>query len=272
MSRSGLIISAAFCALALLAPWLAPYHPKADTDVPLAAPSARHLLGTDDVGRDILSQVISGSRISILVGLIAGLAAAALGLLVGLLAGYLGGAVDRILMRTVDVFLAMPRLPLLILLAAYLGAGIWVVVICFVLVSWAMPARVVRAQVRVEKQRPYVTSARLSGARSIYVLRKHIVPALSPLALAIVIMEISHAIMIEAGMSFLGLGDPTATSWGTILHHAFSYPALFLSDAWIWWALPPGVCLSLLLLGLALLAMEVERKVDPRIEGGRLGG
>jgi len=205
------------------------------------------------------------------VGLSAGIAATCLGCLVGLLAGYFGGIVDRLLMRTVDFFLAIPRLPLLVVLAAYLGAGIGVVVIAFVLISWAFPARMVRAQVLIEKQRAYVVSARLSGARWHYILWKHVLPPMAPLLVAIVIVETSHAVMAEAGLSFLGLGDPTCVSWGTILHHAFAYPALFLDSSWLWWALPPGMCLSLVLLALALVGTSMEGRIDPRLKGARLG-
>ena len=271
MGKLGLAIVLVFAACAVAAPLLSPYHPKNDVDASLQAPSVRHLLGTDEVGRDIFSQVIVGARVSLIVGLTAGLAATCLGVLVGLVAGYFGGLVDRALMRVVDLFLVLPRLPLLMLLAAYLGAGLWVVVTAFVLVAWAFPARVVRAQVIVERKRAYVISARLSGASWIYVLLKHVVPALGPLLLAIVMMESSHAIMAEAGLSFLGLGDPTCVSWGAIMHYAFVYPALFLGDAWLWWALPPGLCLSALLLGLALVAMSIEARLDPRLKGARLG-
>ena len=271
MSKPGLAILGLFVAVALFSPLLAPYHPKADTDTSLQAPSSRHPLGTDDVGRDILSQLLVGSRISLIVGLSAGLAATCLGCLVGLVAGYFGGTVDRLLMRSVDFFLAIPRLPLLVVLAAYLGAGIWVVVVAFVLISWAFPARMVRAQVLLEKQKAYVISARLSGASWHYILRKHILPPLVPLLMAIVIIETSHAVMAEAGLSFLGLGDPTCISWGTILHHAFAYPALFLDSSWLWWALPPGTCLSLFLLALGLVGTSMEGRIDPRLKGARLG-
>jgi len=270
MSRPGLVILGIFAGVALFAPLVAPYHPKTDTDSSLQSPSASHLLGTDDVGRDILSQLLVGGRTSLLVGLSAGLAATCLGCLVGLVAGYFGGTLDRLLMRTVDFFLAIPRLPLLVVLAAYLGAGIWVIVIAFVLISWAFPARMVRAQVLVERQKAYVISARLSGASWHYILRKHILPPVAPLLTAIVIIETSHAVMAEAGLSFLGLGDPTCVSWGTILHHAFAYPSLFLDASWLWWALPPGACLSLLLLSLALVGTSMEGRVDPRLKGGRL--
>ncbi len=269
MSRLALVVVAAFAALALAAPWLAPCRPRADVDASLLPPSRRHWLGTDDAGRDIFSQLLVGSRTSLAVGLSAGLAAAAVGVAVGLAAGYAGGALDRALMRLVDFFLALPRLPLLMVLAAHLGAGLGVLVAAFALVAWAYPARVVRAQVLVEKRRPYVLAARLSGAGPAYVLRKHILPGLTPLLLAIALMECSHAVMAEAGLSFLGLGDPTAVSWGSMLHYAFVYPALFLSDAWLWWALPPGLCLTALLTALALLGLSLEDRLDPRLKGVR---
>ncbi len=270
MSRTGLVIVILFLATALASPWLAPYHPRDDTDTALVSPSTRHWLGTDDVGRDILSQVIAGTRVSLAVGFSAGAAATVLGVVVGLLAGYLGGWWDRILMRGVDFFLAVPRLPLLVVLAAYLGAGLEVIVVSFVLISWAFPARMIRAQVLVEKKRAYVTAAKLAGGGRAYILWKHVLPPLLPLVLVVSIMETSHAVMAEAGLSFLGLGDPTAISWGTVLHHAFAFPALFAGSAWLWWALPAGLCLTALLLGLGLIGMSIERKMDPRLKGGRL--
>ena len=270
MTRTSLVILCLFVAAAVLGPTVAPYHPRRDVDAPLQAPSPRHRLGTDDVGRDILSQVIAGSRVSLTVGLIAGLAATAVGVTVGLAAGYGGRAADALLMRTVDVFLCLPRLPLLILLAAYLGTGLWVIVAAFATVAWAVPARVVRAQVLLEKQRAYVASARLAGGRGTYIVRRHILPALWPLLTSIVVMETGQAIMVEAGLSFLGLGDPTRVSWGTILRNAFDYPALFLGSLWISWALPAGLCLSLLLLALAALGTCLDRHLDPRLKGARL--
>ncbi len=270
MSKVGLAILLVFCVAAVLAPPAA-RHQLGRTFAPLQPPSVVHPLGTDDIGRDLLAQVLAGARVSLLVGLSAGLAATLLGGLVGLAAGYFGGSADRLLMRLVDFFLAIPRLPLLIVLAAYLGSGIWVIVIAFVFISWAYPARMVRAQVLLEKRRAYVTAAQLSGLPWHYILRRHIAPPLLPLLAAVVIMEMGHAVAAEAGLSFLGLGDPTAVSWGTILYHAFAYPALFLDGSWLWWALPAGLCLSLVLLGLALVSVSLEGNLDPRLKGRRLG-
>jgi len=256
-----------FAVLAVFGPLLAPYDPRKPAGAPLLAPSGRHLLGTDDVGRDILSQVIAGTRISLIVGITASLATTLVGFLLGVVAGYLGGIADSVIMRCVDVFLVLPRLPLLILLAAYFGAGVHIIVIAFVITSWAVPARVVRGQVLLEKERTFVHAARLSDAGTAYILRKHIMPQLIPILSALLIMEASHAIVAEAGLAFLGLGDPTYISWGTILHHAFVFPALFLSDTWLWWALPPGICLSILLLSFAFISLKIERRIDPRLKG-----
>ena len=268
MSRAGAALVLAFALMALAGAWVAPYDPRTEVDTSLQPPSCVHWLGTDDVGRDILSEVIVGSRISIAVGLTAGLAATLLGAGVGLAAGYLGGWSGVLLMRLVDVFLVMPKLPLLVLLTAYLGGGFWTISGAFLLLSWAYPARLIRSQVLIEKHRPYVIAARLSGAGWVHAVRKHILPALAPLIAAVMVEEMSHAVMAEAGLSFLGLGDPTWTSWGSILHYAFVYPALFLNNAWVWWALPPGICLTLLLAGLALIGISLEQSFDPRLKEG----
>jgi peptide/nickel transport system permease protein len=256
-----------FAVVALCGPLLAPWNPREPVGPPLLAPGMGHLLGTDDVGRDILSQVIAGTRISLIVGITASLATTLAGFVLGMASGYFGGLIDSVIMRCTDVFLVLPRLPLLILLAAYFGAGLHVVVIAFVITSWAVPTRIVRGQVLLEKERTFVQAARLSGGRAFYILRKHVVPQVIPVFSALLVIEASHAIMAEAGLAFLGLGDPTYISWGTILHHAFAFPALFLSDAWLWWALPPGVCLSALLLSFAFVNLKIEGKMDPRLKG-----
>ncbi len=256
-----------FTLLALFGPLLAPFDPREPVGASLLPPSGKHLLGTDDVGRDILSQVIAGTRISLIVGITASIATTLVGFFMGMAAGYFGGIVDSIVMRCVDVFLVLPRLPLLILLAAYFGAGLHIIVVAFVITSWAVPARVVRSQVLLEKERTFIRAAKLSGAKTGYILKKHIIPQLIPILSALLIMETSHAIIAEAGLAFLGLGDPTYISWGTILHHAFVFPALFLSDTWLWWAFPPGICLSVLLLSFAFINLKIERKVDPRLRG-----
>jgi peptide/nickel transport system permease protein len=270
MARIAAGIILMFIVAAIFAAPIAPYRPKEELDTPLQSPSLRHIFGTDDVGRDILSQVIVGTRVSLMVGASAAIAATALGLIFGLCAGYFGGRVDTVIMRIVDIFLALPRFPLLILLAAYLGAGVWVIVIVFAITSWAMPTRVIRAQVLSDREKSYIMAAKLFGAGPFYIIRKHLLPQLSPLISAIIILEAAHAIMAEAGLSFLGLGDPAYISWGTILHYSFVYPSLFLTNTWLWWAVPPGMCLSILLLALTIISRAMEESLDPRLKEGRV--
>jgi len=268
MIKTAVGILAIMAVTAIIASWVSPHPPLAPVGEALQSPSSACLLGTDDVGRDLFSQLLAGARVSLLVGVIAGVAVTLIGGVIGVVAGYYGGLWQTAVMRLVDIFLALPRLPLLLLLAAYLGGGPAIVVLAFVCLGWAVPVRMVCAQVRLERTRAYVITARLAGARLPYLLRRHLLPGLAPILLAIVLMEVGQAIMVEAGLSFLGLGDPTVVSWGAMLHHAFRYSALFLTKAWLWWAVPPGLCLAVLLLSLALLNMALEHRLDPRLQRG----
>lgn len=268
MTKTAVSILAIMAVAAIVAPWMSPHPPLIPAGDALQPPSPACLLGTDDVGRDLFSQLLAGARVSLLVGVLAGVAATLIGGVLGVVAGYYGGLWQAAVMRVVDIFLALPRLPLLLLLAAYLGGGPGIVILAFACLGWAVPARMVCAQVRLERTRAYVITAQLAGARLPYLLRRHLLPGLAPLLVAIVLMEVGQAVMVEAGLSFLGLGDPTVVSWGAMLHHAFRYSALFLTDAWLWWAVPPGLCLAGLLLSLALLNMTLEHRLDPRLQGG----
>ena len=251
-------------AVAGLAPWVAPYDPEATSGAPFAAPTRAHLLGTNDIGQDILSELIYGARISLVIGALAALVAITLGTMVGLVAGYFGGWVDAVLMRLVDVVLVIPFLPLMILLAAYLGPSFWNIILVIGLLVWARPARVMRAQVLSVKTLDYVDAARALGASAGRIVRRHLLPAVLSLALAQFIMAASNAILIEASLSFLGLGDPTAKSWGSVLYYAQVRNA-FLSGAWLWWVLPPGLLITLAVLGFAFTGFALEEVINPRL-------
>jgi ABC-type dipeptide/oligopeptide/nickel transport system permease subunit len=251
--------------VALAAPLLAPYDPHAFSGQPLERPSPAHPLGTNDAGQDILSELIYGTRISLAVGLGAALGTVALGLLVGAVAGYVGGAADALLMRLVDVMLALPRLPLLILLAAFLGSGLAQTLAIISLLFWPVTARVIRAQVQSQRQRGYVKMARNFGAGPGYVLRRHILPAIAPLIAFGLIAAAGRAVAMEAGLAFLGLGDPTAKSWGLMMRFALNLPGLLLTDRWLWWLLPPGLCITALILALTYLGMGLEARLQPRL-------
>lgn len=263
----GSLLLVLFILAALAAPLLAPYDPHDFSGQPLERPSPAHPLGTNDVGQDILSELIYGVRISLMVGLGAALGTVALGLIVGAVAGYTGGRLDTLLMRLVDVMLTLPRLPLLILLAAFLGSGLVQTIVIISLLFWPSTARVIRAQVQSARQRCYVKMARTFGGGAGYVLRRHILPSIAPLIAFGLITAAGQAVAMEAGLAFLGLGDPTAKSWGLMMRFALDLPGLLLTDRWLWWLLPPGLCITLLILALTYVGIGMERRLHPQLEG-----
>lgn len=260
----GVALLVALTALGVLAPWVAPYNPEATTGNPFSPPSRAHLLGTNDVGQDILSELIYGIRISLTIGFLAAAVAISIGTVVGIIAGYFGGWVDAALMRLVDIVLVIPFLPLMILLAAYLGPSFWNIILVIGALVWARPARVLRAQVLSLRSVEFVDAARALGASAGRILHRHILPGVLSLSLAQFILAASGAILIEASLSFLGLGDPTAKSWGSTLYYA-QVRSAFLSGAWKWWVLPPGLLITTAVLGFAFTGFALEEILNPRL-------
>ncbi len=260
----GLIILVSLLFGALMAPWLSPYAPSERVARPFQPPSRHHLLGTNDIGQDILSEIIWGSRASLGTGVVTALAATTVGTAVGIAAGYYGGWVDGLFMRIVDLFLVIPFLPLMILLAAYAGPSFHHLMLVMVFLMWARPARIIRSQVLTLKSWTYVESARAAGARAGYIMRYHILPGVLSLVVAQLVMTASLAILIEASLSFLGLGDPVQKSWGSILFYAHSRSA-FLTGAWVWWILPPGLLITLTVMGFALTGFALDTVLNPRL-------
>ena len=262
----GLTFLILLAATAVFAPWVAPYNPEETSGGPFEAPSRLHLLGTNDIGQDILSELIFGARISLVIGFLAAIVAISIGTAVGTVAGYFGGWVDTVLMRAVDVVLVIPFLPLMILLAAYLGPSFWNIILVIGLLVWARPARVLRSQVLSLRSLEYIDAARALGASAGRILSLHVLPGVISLSLAQFILAASNAILIEASLSFLGLGDPTAKSWGSILYYA-QVRSAFLSGAWLWWVLPPGLLITLAVLGFAFTGFALEEVLNPRLRG-----
>lgn len=260
----GLTLLVLLVAAGILAPWITPYPPDETTGTPFSPPSRAHWLGTNDVGQDLLSELIYGIRISLTIGFLAAILAISIGTLVGIVAGYFGGWVDATLMRVVDVVLVVPFLPLMILLAAYLGPSFWNIIIVIGVLVWARPARVIRAQVLSLRQLDFVDAALALGGSSWRILRRHVLPGVLSLALAQFILAASNAILIEASLSFLGLGDPTAKSWGSTLYYA-QVRSAFLSGAWKWWVLPPGLLITAAVLGFAFTGFALEEVLNPRL-------
>lgn len=261
----GAVIVGAFVLLALSAPVIAPYRPSALSGGPLEAPSARHLLGTNRIGQDIASQMLEGARSSLLVAVVAGAGTLLLGATVGLLAGWWGGWPDHALMRLVDVCLATPRLPLLVVMGLYAGGDLIVVALVIAVVFWPGPARAVRAQVLSLRRRAHVKASIGFGAGTWHILRRHVLPEISLILAAQLIAAMGRAILLEAGLAFLGIGDPARLSWGTIMQSARQAPGLYYTSAWLWWMLPPLVAIVAVLLGMTFLGIGVEQRITPRL-------
>jgi peptide/nickel transport system permease protein len=229
----------------------------------LEPPSLEYPLGTDDLGRSILTLTIWGSRISLMVGFLATLISMVIGALLGIMAGYYGGWIDKVLMRITDWFLVIPFLPLAIVLASILEASLFVIIFVIGVTSWPGTSRIVRAQALSVKTRPYVERARALGASNWHVITRHVLPNVFPLIFANTVLVVAIAILSETTLSFLGLGDPLHVSWGTILDFAFSAGAAS-TGAW-WWLLPPGIAIVLIVLAFTMCGYALDEILNPRI-------
>lgn len=268
LARAGLLIYAVFILVAIFAPLIAPYGPQEviqEDGFWLAneQPSSRFLLGTTNLGRDIFSQLVYGSRTALLVGFSAAVAVALIGTLVGLVAGYYGRWVDALLMRTADVAFGIPFLPLVIVLVAVLRPSIWNVVGAIALLLWSSVARVIRSQVLVVKEKAYVVAARASGAGDLRLIFTHIAPSVLPLSFLYGSVAIGWAILTEASISFLGFGDPNNISWGFVLQDAFVSQAL--SRNAYHWFLPPGALIMLTVMAGFFIGRGYEEILFPRL-------
>ncbi len=261
---AGLLLLGGLLLVALTAPWLAPYDPTERVGIPFSRPSADYLLGTNDIGQDLLSELIYGTRISLLVGIVAAAAASLIGATVGVIAGYSRGWLDHLLMRLVDVVLALPVLPLTIVVGVFLGPGLSTQILVIAAVIWAGMARELRSQVLSLRERDHIQALQAMGARSGHVLRHHLLPAVAPLLAPQFVLAVKTAIALEAALAFLGLGDITAKSWGSMLSLAHSRSA-FLTDAWLWWVIPPGLAIAATILAFAFLGYALEERARPSL-------
>ena len=266
MGIAGLVILVFFGVVALLAPLLVPASSldvtKATGPI-LAPPSWTYPLGTDDLGRSVLDLVVWGSRISLLVGLMAAFVSMVVGAGSGILAGYRGGAWDAVLMRFTDWFLVIPFLALAIVLASILGQSLFIIIMVIGLTSWPWTARLVRSQTLSVKERPFIERARGLGANDRHLVLRHVLPNVLPIILAQTILSVALAILAESTLSFLGLGDPLRVSWGSVLELAFAAGAPTLG-AW-WWIVPPGVCIVLVVLAFTMCGTALEEIFNPRL-------
>ncbi len=265
--RLGLILAGCLVLVAILAPILAPYDPYDVTQRAAKGlhPSWQHPLGTTTTtGQDIFSMLIYGSRVSLMIGIGTGVALAFLGAVMGVMAGYLGGFVDNLIMRVVDIMLVIPTLPLIIVLTSLLGRSYFVIVLVFVIFGWTGLARVIRSLVLVLKNSNYVKAAELAGASRWYIMTKHILPGTSHLIIMNTALTSAGIMVAEAGLSFLGLGDPTAISWGKMLAEAQGGGAL-LFGAW-WWIIAPGIGIFLSVFSFMRIGIVMEEIFNPRMK------
>ena len=270
MGLVGLSVLVVFVGIAIFAPLLVP---KSSLDVTkatgpiLAPPSWQYPMGTDDLGRSVLGLVVWGSRISLLVGLLAAVVSMVIGAGLGILAGYRGGGWDAFLMRITDFFLVLPFIPFAIVLAGILeatfGQSLFVILMVIGLTSWPWTARIVRSQTLSIRERPYIERARGLGASETQLLRKHVLPNVFPVIFANGILQVALMILAESTLSFLGLGDPLRVSWGAVLELAFDAGAPTLG-AW-WWIGFPGACIVLVVLAFTMCGNALEEIVNPRL-------
>ena len=254
--------------VALAAPLIAPYDPYASVRVTILdifqAPSAAHPLGTDDGGKDVLSSLIYGARVSLIVGFAAAAITTVIGGLVGILAGYWGGRTGAVLMGITDFFLVIPEIALQIVIVAIAGQSLINIILVIGVLGWATTARLVRSQTLSVRERKFVMRARAIGAGDAHILRRHVIPAVLPLMIANTVLVISLAILSESTLAFIGLGDPTVISWGQMLNFAFNRGAI---SAGAWWALiPPGMAIVWVVLATTLLGTALEDVLNPRLK------
>jgi len=254
----GLSIVGSLVLVALLAPLLSPYGVKAISGGSLESPSWKHLFGTNDVGQDIFTQLIWGTRTSIEVGTVSGALTIMVGLVVGVGAGLRGGVLDTLVMRAVDVSLALPIVPFLIVIAALAGPSQLVVILAITAIGWRGTARTLRSQTLTLRQRGFIAAARGFGGGHSYVIRRHLAPALGPLIVNDFVQWVGVAIGLESVLAFLGLSDPSHVSWGQMINQALLLQGIYFTRAWIWWLIPPGVAISVAILGFALLGVGLE--------------
>jgi len=256
----GLLVLCVFV-IAIFAPWIAPYDPsKIDIKNILVGPSSQHLFGTDELGRDVLSRMIWGSRVSLEVGFVAIGIATLIGILLGALSGFYGGYIDSASMRAVDIMLSIPTIFLILAVIAILEPSILNIMIVIGLTSWMEPARLVRAEFISIKEREFVTAARALGATDSRIIFRHILPnSLSPILVSAT-MGIGGAILVESGLSFLGLGvQPPTPSWGSLLSSGKDN----IEIAW-WLSAFPGLAILVTVLGYNLLGEGIRDALDPR--------
>jgi peptide/nickel transport system permease protein len=270
LGKIGLMLLSVFALMALcsfIPPHIDPmYHPMTGVDPQIynsTPPSLKHWLGTDFMGRDIFSQLLAGARIAFMVGVSAAFMSIFIGTIIGMLSGYMGKFTDTFLMRVADIFMILPVLLVILILASLFGQlNIWIIVLIISLFKWPGVSRVIRAQTLSLKERPFIDAARVVGTSHLMIISRHILPNVLPLSLLYMTFMVTYAIIVEASLAFLGFGDPGTVSWGMMLQWVWKTGHMFKAPYWL---LPPGICISLITLSFYMLGRAMDDVLDPRL-------
>ncbi len=261
IGKIGLIILITICVIALLAPVFISDSPTKSSVNTLEYPSGNHWLGTNDIGQDIMSRVIYGARTSLLIAFLVGALSTIISVFMGASAALIGGLYERIVMRIIDIFLTLPSIMVIVLIAAYIRPGILIMILLLSMFNWQGGARVIRAQTLSLKNKAHINAAGTFGAGIFYLLKRHIIPDLGPIMVAGFVQHARRAVFMEAGLAFLGIADPTMVSWGIMLNRALEFSYL---NVWNW-MLPPGIALSITVLSFTFLGYSLEEILNPRL-------
>lgn len=270
LGKAGVVILSVFLLMALASffvPLLGPvYDPMTGTDPNIkisTGPSLTHLLGTDNVGRDIFTQLLEGAKVAFIVGLSSAFISIVLGTVIGMVSGYAGGFLDTFLMRCADIIMVMPSLVILLILSSLFGQfNIWIIVFIIAIMRWPAVSRIIRSQTLSLKQRPFIEASRVAGASNVRIIFRHIMPNVLPLAFLYMTFRVTSAILVEAALSFLGFGDPSQVSWGMMLQWVWKSGHMFQAPYWL---IPPGLSISLLTLSFYMLGRAMDEVLDPRL-------
>ena len=272
LSMIGFILLAIYIVIGIIGPWIAPYDPaQMGAGLPSQPPSTQHWLGTTQTGQDVFSQLLVGTRTSLMVGFTVGILTTGLAVLIGSVAGYLGGWVDDVLTLFMNVFLTIPALPLVIVFASYAAAfhvrGLGVIIVVLTLTGWAWGARVKRSQILSLRNKDFVMAAKVSGENWFRIMAVEVLPNMTSLIASTFIFGVVFAVLTEAGLEFIGLGDVSSTTWGTMLYWSENSSAL-LTGAW-WWFLPPGLAIGLFAMSLIFIQYVLDEITNPRLRAQR---
>lgn len=269
LGLAGLIMLGLLIAVAIFAPVIAPHDPmQEDFTDKLAEPSLEHPAGTDDAGRDILSQAIFATRPALIIGLLAAFLVTGLGTAIGIIAGYFGGYIDDAMMRLVDFTYGIPLLPTIIIVVTLIETSMAVIIFAIAIILWRGTARVVRSRVLTLKEKPYIKSAQAIGASDSRIMIHHILPNVLPLTVLYGSLAVGWAILTEANVSFLGFGDPSLITWGRMLLLARQSQAMILG-LW-WWFLVPGFMIMLLVVSVFMIGRAYEDALNPELSQGEV--